>query len=285
MSPNDRLDPFVSTSRASIGPDVLILASQTFTSAPPETVFIFSGDVLAESHPVTLSFTSSTCTQNPIVSITASITSLPVLYVDRYGTTSSLSDQRGMVLASGTRSKTYSAEGTGGWGSAIYGSGLVFTFSEDYVRNRPTTESPWASATAMWINPIPTTLPRFVVDGNRTVQFGGTVSFGSEIVSVTTDKHGSGWLVAGQTSRTVPGWPQITKGPVLGSDLGGASPDDLVPGGAALIEGKHCCYVCQNSSQAVVTSTKTGGGGSRWKVRWDNRLVLSITLLFWITWD
>ncbi|KAH7333085.1 hypothetical protein BKA65DRAFT_507110 [Rhexocercosporidium sp. MPI-PUGE-AT-0058] len=248
----------------------LTLASQIFSSAPAETVFIFSGDILAESHPITLLLTSKTCTQNPIVSITASITTLPVSWVDHDGVTSSYTDVRCMVFGSGGRSSTYSAEGTGGWGSVRGRPGLVWTFTDSYTRLGPTTQNPWGSGTAMWINPIPTTLPRFVVEGNRTVQFGGSVNFGNEMASVTTDERGGGWLAVGETSATVPGWPMITKGPVVGSDLGGAYPlDGMVAGGAALIE-TQCCSICQNASQAVTASTKAGtaslgvNGSQRW---------------------
>lgn len=139
----------------------------------------------------------------------------------------------------------------------------------------------------MWINPIPTTLPRFEVEGNRTVQFGGSVSLGSEMVSVTTDEKGLGWLAVGETSVTMPSWPMITKGPVMGSDLGGARPrDGMVAGGAALIE-TNCCSICQNASQAVtIASTKASagslgmGGRSRWHL-WLSCWLLVFLALFY----
>ncbi|KAG4433937.1 hypothetical protein IFR05_010582 [Cadophora sp. M221] len=267
------------------GPN-LTITSQTFTSAPPETVFLFSGDILAESHPITLRFTSKTCTGNPIVSITASITTLPVSWIDSNGVSSFYQSLRCMVFGSGGRSSTFSAQGTGGWGTVNGRPGLVWTFTDTYTRWGPTTQNPWASGTAMWINPIPTTLPRFEVEGNRTVQFGGSVSLGIEVVSVTTDERGLGWLVVGETSVTMPGWPMITKGPVMGSDLGGAYPrDGLVAGGAAIIE-TNCCSICQNASQVVTTSTKTSAGsvgmneGQRWHL-WLSCWVLVFLALFY----
>lgn len=165
-----------------------------------------------------------------------------------------------MVFGSGGRSSTYSAQGTGGWGDVRGRPGLVWTFTDKLIPGGQTTQNPWESGTALWINPIPTTVPRFVVEGDRTVQYGGTMSLGSEVVSVTTDEKGVGWLVAGETSATVPGWPLITKGPVVGSELGGAYPlDGMAAGGVQLIE-TGCCSICQNASQAVTISTKAGVG-------------------------
>lgn len=165
-----------------------------------------------------------------------------------------------MVFGSGGRSSTYSAQGTGGWGDVRGRPGLAWTFTDKLIPGGQTTQNPWESGTALWINPIPTTLPRFVVASNRTLQLGGTASLGSEVVSVTTDEKGMGWLVAGETSATVPGWPLITKGLVVGSELNGAYPlDGMAAGGAQLIE-TGCCSICQNASQVVTTSTKAGGG-------------------------
>ncbi|PVH74653.1 hypothetical protein DL98DRAFT_593858 [Cadophora sp. DSE1049] len=251
-------DSFTSiiTSSSSTPLPNLTLNSQTFT----ETVFLFSGSILAESHPLTLQLASKTCTLNPIISITASITWLPELGIIAPGVTHTFSDVRCMVFGSGGRSSTYSAQGTGGWGDVRGRPGLVWTFTDDLIPGGQTTQNPWESGTALWINPIPTTVPRFVVEGNRTLQFGGTVSLGSEVVSVTTDEKGVGWLVAGETSVTVPGWPLITKGPVLGSELDGAYPlEGMAAGGVQLIE-TGCCSICQNASQAVTTSSKAGGG-------------------------
>ncbi|KAH7382056.1 hypothetical protein BKA64DRAFT_647587 [Cadophora sp. MPI-SDFR-AT-0126] len=263
----------------------LTLNSQTFTSAPPETVFLFSGTILAESHPITLSLTSKICSFNPIVSITASITWLPELGIISPGVTRTYSDVRCMVFGSGGRSSTYSAQGTGGWGDVRGRPGLVWTFTDDLIPGGQTTQNPWQSGTAMWINPNPTTVPRFVVEGNRTVQFGGTVSLGSDVVSVTTDERGVGWLVAGETSATVPGWPLITKGPVLGSEIDGAYPlDGMAAGGVQLIE-TGCCSICQNASQAVTTSTKSSGrrlsaeAGRGWYLRFYLWALIIVILL------
>ncbi|KAK0111016.1 hypothetical protein ONS95_001396 [Cadophora gregata] len=238
----------------------LTLNSQIFTAAPPETVFLFSGTILAESHPITLSLTSKSCTLNPIISITASITHLPELGIISPGVTSTFGTVRCMVFGSGGRSSTYSAQGTGGWGDVRGRPGLVWTFTDALIPGGQTTQNPWESGTALWINPIPTTVPRFVVEGNRTVQFGGTVTLRSEVVSVTTDERGTGWLVAGKASATVPGWPLITKGPVLGSEINGAYPlDGMAAGGAQLIE-TGCCSICRNASQATTATTKSSGG-------------------------
>ncbi len=76
-------------------------------------------------------------------------------------------------------------------------------------------------------------------------------------VVMTTNAAGGGFVVVGTSSVTLTDWPEITPGPVPGSDISGAYPNNPMPaGGAALIETGYCS-ICQN---AITTATATAKG-------------------------
>ncbi len=105
----------------------LTIANQILSAALPQTAFIFSDQILAPSHPITLSFTSKTCTLNPIVSITVVIATMTV-----FSCTSTRYDPV-MMFASGTRTSTFSASLTGLWRVGATDRAFVMTFTDHYI--------------------------------------------------------------------------------------------------------------------------------------------------------
>jgi hypothetical protein len=238
----------------------LTILNQTFTAIAPETVYVFSGSILARSHNLTLVFTSTRCTLNPPVSITLSIATFIATNIDSPGQIVETYPERCIVLSSGPHNSTFSAEPTHFYGYGP-GRGLVFTFSDP----PQLTHDVWSSATALWIDPIPTTIPNFVF-GNQTLAFGEPVAFlnsGTEVeVVMTMDANGSGFVVAETSTVALQSWPTITPGPVPGRNIGGALPPYVMPAGGAQLVETNCCTVCQNSTQRTAiaaTKTKTSG--------------------------